>query len=329
MVSPGSCELRPHLIPPAMPSPAIQLCAFMPMSKLKSRLKRTAIVLAVGFAVWLACSFAVAYRYLGRAAVVFPEPTPAVAWGNFEDVRLTTSDGEQIGAWFIPGGAEKPVVLLLHGNGGCRTGCVPLAEQLVAEQYSVFMPTFRTHGDSSGKLNDFGFSARRDVEAAIAWLQQNRPGSKIVVWGQSLGAAAAIFAAKDLGNSVAGYILECPYKDLHTAVWNRTHAKLPPVLSEVAYYGLLTASKFALPNSDEINCLNAIGNIPASVPVLILAGGADTRAHVDEANELEQRIHDHAKLVTIDGAGHLQLQATDPTAYLAAISEFLSAIAKP
>ena len=74
------------------------------------------------------------------------------------------------------------------------------------------------------------------------------------------------------------------------------------MLSEVAYYGLLTASKVALPNSNEINCLTAIGNIPANVPVLILAGGSDTRAHVDEANELEQQIHDHAKLVVVDGA---------------------------
>jgi uncharacterized protein len=185
------------------------------------------------------------------------------------------------------------------------------------------MLSLRTHGDSTGELNDFGFSARHDVIAGLQWLAKYRPDNKVVVWGQSIGAAAAIFAAKDLGNTVAGYILECPYKDLRTAVWNRTHNKLPPVLSEVAYLGLLTASMIALPNASEISCLNAVGNIPESVPVLILAGGSDTRAHADEARELDKRIHDHAKLVIFDGAEHLRLPAVDATRYRETISGFL------
>jgi uncharacterized protein len=300
----------------------------MATSKTKSRLKRAGIVLAVGIAIWLGASFAVAYRYLGRAMPICEEPIPSVAWATFEPVRLTTTDGEQIGAWFVPGDSTKPIVLLLHGNGGCRTGCLPLVEQLAAEKYPVLMLSLRTHGDSSGTWNDFGFSARHDVQAARSWLTEHWPSSRVTVWGQSLGAAAAIFAARDLGDSVAGYILECPYKDLHTAVWNRTHARLPPVLSDVAYFGLLTAAKVALPTANEINCLQAIENIPDAVPVLFLAGGADTRAHVDEARNLSERIRSHSTLVVIDGAEHLQLQSADPVGYRTAISKFLGQSAK-
>jgi hypothetical protein len=40
-------------------------------------------------------------------------------------------------------------------------------------------------------LNDFGYSARQDVLAAVDWLEHNHFGRPVVVWSQSLGAAAA------------------------------------------------------------------------------------------------------------------------------------------
>src|SRR2546426_914446 len=82
-------------------------------------------------------------------------------------------------------------------------------------------------------------------------------GRPVVVWGSSLGAAATIFAAKDLGHQVSGYILECPYQDLHTAVRNRTEIYLPPLLDRVAYAGLLTVSTLVLPNADKISPIEA------------------------------------------------------------------------
>ena len=97
-----------------------------------------------------------------------------------------------VGAWR----EDKPVVLLLHGNGGCRTGCLPLAEQLAVEKYSVFMPSLRTRGRLDRQVERFWIRARYDVEAAVAWLKQNRPASKIVIWGQSLGVCRGDFGRK-------------------------------------------------------------------------------------------------------------------------------------
>src|SRR5207245_6234762 len=97
------------------------------------------------------------------------------------------------------------------------------------------------HGDSSGTYNDLGYSARHDVLAAVAYLEQRRPGRPIIIQGTSLGAAAAIYAASDLGDRISGYILECPYRDVRTAVRNRTTAYLPFLVDRLAYAGLTLA----------------------------------------------------------------------------------------
>jgi len=104
--------------------------------------------------------------------------------------------------------------------------------------------------------------------------------------GVSLGSAAAIFASQELGRRVHGYILESPYQDLKTAVWNRTQTYLPPVLAQVAYAGLRAVGLFFLPNLEEIAPLRAIDGIPSDVPVLIMAGLADRLARPDEAGTL-------------------------------------------
>ncbi len=125
--------------------------------------------------------------------------------------------------------------------------------------------------------------------------------------GTSTGAAAAIFSAGALDHRVQGYIPESPYQDLKIAAWNRTALYLPPALSHAVYLGLRLVGPLFPPHLDEISPLNAIGAIPADVPVLILAGDADRLARPAEAHALFRRVQTHGKLVVFPNAGHLNL----------------------
>jgi pimeloyl-ACP methyl ester carboxylesterase len=266
------------------------------MKRNRKQLKGLASAVLLLTALWIGCSFVVAIHCTRRARPIFDEPAPTVTWGNIESLRLHTDDGEDLGAWFIDADARKPVVVLLHGNGSCRTYCLPIGQALVAEGNSVLLVTMRAHGDSTGSLNDFGYSARNDVVAAVKWLGANHPDRRIIVWGQSLGSAAAIFAARDVGTRVSGYILECPYKDIYSAVWNRLQMRLPTVLDRVAYLGLLTVSPVVLAHAGSISPLEACANIPTSIPVLILAGSNDGRAPPEGARAIAARIGQQANL---------------------------------
>jgi alpha-beta hydrolase superfamily lysophospholipase len=100
--------------------------------------------------------------------------------------------------------------------------------------YAVLMISLRCHGDSTGNYHDVGYRARYDIHAPVAFLEARRPGRPVIVIGNSMGAAAAIFAANELGNRVHGYVLESPYQDLKVAVWNGL-AGMSPVQTDWAW----------------------------------------------------------------------------------------------
>jgi uncharacterized protein len=289
----------------------------------KTWAKRIAVGGLLLVALWLLASYIVVYKFTRRARPMFDEPPPSAIAETIEPLRLTAIEGEQIGAWFIAGKSDCPVVLILHGNGASRTACLRQAELVGSIGCGALLVTFRAHGDSTGELNDFGYSARHDVIAAARWLQSNHSGRPIVVWGQSLGSAAALFAAEDLGNQISGYILECPYRDLRTAVWNRLNQRLPLPLNYVAYTGMKIVSPLVVPHAKQISPLNAAAKLPPSIPVLILAGGIDERAFVAESQAICDCCKDRSQLVVFENADHLKLIDTDEAAYRKAAIEFI------
>jgi uncharacterized protein len=288
----------------------------------RRQLRRGAIVLGFVLLVWLLISLMVAYRLTQRPRPRFEEPAPRIAWGPLEDYRIKTSDGEELGAWFLDSRDDSPSVLVLHGNKGSRINSLGRAEIFASAGCAVLMISLRAHGDSSGDYHDVGFSARQDVWAAIDFLEIRRPNRPVVIMGTSMGAAAAVFAASTLAHRVQGYILESPYQDLKTAVWNRTDVYLPPGLSHSAYLGLRAVGPFFLPNLDEISPLNAISGIPNDVPVLILAGDADRLARPAEAQSLYRQVAAHGRLVLFPGAGHNDLPGSAPDFFKRTILEF-------
>lgn len=273
--------------------------------------------------VWLGSSFIVAFQLTHRNGAPFTEDPPNLSWGVIEPLRLITRDQQQLGAWFIEGDEDAPSVLLLHGKGGCRGSCLPLAEMLSAQHVSQLLVTLRAHGDSSGNFCDLGFGSRLDVIAAVEWLEQRRPGKPIVILGQSMGAAAAIFAGHSLRFRVTGYVLDCPYKDLATALRNRTRHYLPPLIEGVAYLGLRAVTPVVLPDCDHIAPINVIGRLPRNTPVLFLAGGKDTRTRLEDIEALYERSPANCRMVVFPDADHLGLLESDPKLYQQSVFEFL------
>lgn len=308
-------------------NPGALSAAAQPSDRKRTWWKRAKWLFAAGVlvvAVWLLASYAAAYKLTRRSGPSQAEPAPALAWGHAIPFRLSTADGQELGAWFIDGRPDRPIVLLLHGNGGRRSACLAEAELAASTGSAVLLISFRAHGDSTGEVNDFGYSGRRDVIAAVEWLRERHPGRPVVVWGQSLGAAAALFAAAELGDRVSGYILECPYQDIRTATRNRTRLHLPPVVEYVAYTGFSVVAPAVLPNADEDSPLRAAARLPSSARVLVLTGSDDRRARPSEAAAIVNAVGERAELVVIEGGDHLRLAGSSPEKYRNAITGFLA-----
>jgi alpha-beta hydrolase superfamily lysophospholipase len=286
-------------------------------------LKRLVVVFFVVMSSWLAVSTVVAYKLTRRPRPPYVETVPEVPWGAIESLRLRSSDGVDIGAWFTPGGREGPSVIILHGYNGSRKESIPLTEMLVHAGCSVLAITLRSHGDSGGEGNDIGYSARHDVVAAVDYVEQRRPGRPIYIDGTSMGAAAAIYAGGELQTRVAGYILECPFRDIRSAVRNRTRAFLPFPLGDIAYLGLDVVGPVFLPEINRMSPVDRIAEIPQSVPLLIMAGGRDNRARPEEVTAIYERAVDHARLIVFPEATHGGFYLPGGAIYRDAVLQFL------
>lgn len=147
----------------------------------------------------------------------------------------------------------------------------------------------------------------------------------MAIWGASLGSAAALFATSELGPRASGYVLECPYRDLRTAIAHRAAIFLPPGLGELASFSLAAVAPLVLPDFDRIAPERAASGA-RGLKALVLAGGADERARPDEARAIVEALGPGARLSVFERAGHLGLAQADPGRYEREVLAFLEGL---
>jgi fermentation-respiration switch protein FrsA (DUF1100 family) len=136
------------------------------------------------------------------AYVYYPEKGVALTPGYFdiafEDLKLTTQDGETLGAWFVQAstndGATR-TILFCHGNAGNLGDRLDSIRTFRGMGYHVLAFDYRGYGDSTGKPTENG--TYEDAMTAWRYLTETRgiDARRIVVFGRSLGGAVATWLA--------------------------------------------------------------------------------------------------------------------------------------
>ena len=117
---------------------------------------------------------------------------------KYEDVILTSQDGTQLHAWYLPAIVadetdSKGTIYYLHGNAENISTHILNIWWLPAQGYNVFILDYRGFGKSRGQPHIAG--ALEDIEAGHRWLTQTSQHHSVPVFmlGQSLGASLGIY----------------------------------------------------------------------------------------------------------------------------------------
>ena len=92
---------------------------------------------------------------------------PADLGAPHQTVTVTTADGLDLAAWYVPSRNGAAVISF-----PTRIGKLDHARMLVRHGYGVLVLDMRGYDESEGSPNAFGWGATRDLDAAVAWLQR-------------------------------------------------------------------------------------------------------------------------------------------------------------
>lgn len=167
--------------------------------------------------------------FLQARLIYFPSrgypSTPKDVGLTYEPLRLTTSDGVTIAAWYIPHPQAKATILFFHGNAGNMSDRLFDLKQFHLGGYNTLMIDYRGYGESDGKPSEQG--TYLDAQAAWNYFTDNRKESpdRIILFGRSLGGAVAVELATR--NTPAALIVESSFTSLTDI--GKIHYPLLPV----------------------------------------------------------------------------------------------------
>lgn len=221
-----------------------------------------------------------------------------------ESVAFDTSDGLRLGAWFFRASGPPPhlTVLVFNGNAGNRAYRSPLASSLQRHGLHVLLTDYRGYGGNPGSPSETGLAADARAGLAYLWGRGEVDRSRIVYFGESLGAAVALQLAVE--HTPAALILRSPFTSL--ADVGQYHYPVLPVR-------LLLRDRFAsLARAHQVTC-----------PVLMIAGTRDTIVPIEQTRRLYDAVTAPKTLVEIPSADHNDYELLAGDEMIAAILRFL------
>ena len=251
-----------------------------------------------------------------RDRVVFlpsarPAPEEGLRWlgarVEVELVRIPRADGRQLAAFdarpvtgFSPQG---PVVIFFHGNAGNIAGRAPLLEDFVAgTRARTVLFDYSGYGGNEGSPSEK--EARSDGVAVYDYLIAGGvPPERIVLYGESLGAAVALAVASQ--RECAGVVAQSPFSSLSSMAL-RVYPWMPLV-------ALLARGAF--PSVELVREME--------VPLLIVHGTRDEIIPFAEGQRLHAAAPPDAEFLPVEGAGHNDFFAIAGPDYLELVGDRL------
>ena len=228
------------------------------------------------------------------------ETTPALHALSYE--TLTFAGGRHtLEAWYLPHTSDRGLVLLFHGYTRSKADVLPEARAFHDLGYSCLLVDFPGSGGSGGESTSIGFHEAEDVACTVDFARGRWPNRRLILFGQSMGAAAVLRAFVVRKLAVDAAVLECPFDRLLTTVKARFAVMgLPatPGAHLLMFWGGV------------LNSFNAFAHNPvdyaaaATCPVLLLHGSNDARVTSAHIQAIFRRIAGSKRLYVFDGLGH-------------------------
>ncbi len=247
--------------------------------------------------------------------------TPADVGLEYQTVRFGGLSGKDCEGWFI--GARKPkgVCIEFHGYSSSKSSLLHSAQAFHGLGYDVLLVDFRGSGGSIGDNTSLGYFEADDVAGAMKFAAGEWPGEPIVLYGESMGGAAVLRAAGELGVQPRAIVIESVFDRLLSTVENRFDAmRVPefPAARLLVFWGGVQQGYDAF----DLNPADYATRV--TCPVLLMQGGRDPRVTDAQARNLFDHLAGPKRLEIFETSGHCGMLSDDRGRWISSISGFLA-----
>lgn len=260
--------------------------------------------------------------------ITLPRPrsteTPDAFQPPYISQTIPTPDGCGLSLWLTPPSPifpHKGAVLLLHGYGSDKSSMLDEARAFQSFGYLTCLLDFRGSWESSESYTTIGAHEAIDVAAAYRHIKTIVPDQPVIVYGQSMGAAAVLRAMALHDIQADAIILDAVFDSLLETVRNRFVLMGVPSWPAAELLTFWGGAQYGF-NGFAHNPRDFAKSV--TCPTLMLHGDADPRARLIDAERVYAALPGTNKLLVVfPGLKHVAPLAGQPELWKSAVSNFL------
>jgi len=209
---------------------------------------------------------------------------------DFENVTLTTEDGLDLAAWYVPkvGEPTDSAIVVLHGYPSDKGDMLARSKFLTAD-FNLLLVDFRYFGESEGAYTTLGVTELRDLAAAVRYLE-GQGVRRIGVYGISIGGAVALMGAGDPSLAIDAVVSEAAYSDLRKMA-SEVFRHVGPLEVPLVFASELASGLFLGTSLEQVSPARAVRGMRK--PVLIVHSKGDTIIGFDNAERIKEALGDN------------------------------------
>ncbi len=236
----------------------------------------------------------------------------------------STSTNKNLHADYIFPETESDIfVLVIHGYTSSPRGMAMYAKKYHELGYNVILPSLNGHADSEQGTVTMGWCDRIDVIDWINFIVENYPESKIVLHGESMGAATTMMTTgEELPSNVKVAVADCGY----TSVWDIFSNKIENSFKMHQFPTLYSASVvnkiYSGFNFKEASSVEQLKK--SKTPTIFIHGDKDTFVPYEMLDKVYNAAACEKEKVTIKDSPHARNACANPELYWNSILNFIN-----
>ena len=225
------------------------------------------------------------------------------------EVSVRSEEGYRLAADYYDAGSACTAVLL-HGyrsdpmlNFAVQGAC------FARRGYNLLQVYHRAHGPSEGEKTALGLKEQEDLMIWLRWLLQDTETKKIVLYGISMGASTAAYAADRLDPAtVKAMVLDCGFTSPDSQISEDCVKRHLPAFLLMPVIRLLAKHRMGIDLRHSVKTPLS----RTSVPAFFLHGTEDRTVPYDEGRRNYEACASKKYFYTAQGAGHTAAFLWDP-----------------